>query len=333
MEGAADMPKPSMSAAIVMLAAALFLPAQVIAQDEHDQLTREIFRELIEIDTSQGGSTTLAAEAMAARLRDAGLADEDIHLPGARNDRGSLVARYRGRGSQRPIVLLAHLDVVEARREDWSFDPYKLLEMDGYFYGRGTSDDKAMAAIRIANMIRYKREGWTPERNIIVALTADEETGGPLNGAKWLLDNHPQLVDGEFCLNEGGGGQIKNGRYIANTVQATLVRVLANDQITVTHVAPPEPSPPSPLRPEIMGPIERLTEEFWPGVTVLPVMSTGATDGLYFRNAGLPTYGVSGLFGDVDDSRAHWKDERIGVKQLYEGREFLYRLAMELGSN
>jgi len=454
---------------ILLVAAGLGLQNRPNESLSQDSLAREIYKELIEINTTDSvGDNTKAAEAMAARLRAAGFPDADIRVLGPHPRKGNLVARYRGAGQQKPLLLLAHLDVVEALREDWSFDPFKFLEQDGYFYGRGTSDDKAMAAIWVATFIRLKQEGFRPNRDLIMALTADEE-GGEHNGVQWLLANHRQLIDAEFCLNEGGGGQIKNGRQLLNSVQASekvyqsyrlevknpgghssrptkdnaiyhlaeglarlakhdfpvslnevtrtyyermaalqsgqlaadmravtrrpadregiarlsrspydnallrttcvatrldgghadnalpqtaravvncrvlpgespaevqsaLVRVLGNAKISVTPIGDATPSPPSPLKPEIMGPIERVTSEMWPGIPVVPVMSTGATDGLYLRNAGIPTYGVSGLFSDVDDSRAHGKDERLGVKQFYEGREFLYRLVKALTS-
>jgi acetylornithine deacetylase/succinyl-diaminopimelate desuccinylase-like protein len=436
-------------------------------QPDHAQLARDIFRELIEINTTDSvGDNTKAAEAMAARLRAAGFPADDLKVLAPAERKGNLVARWRGSGTQKPILLLAHLDVVEARREDWSMDPFTFNEKDGYYYGRGTSDDKAMAAIFVANLIRLKQEGFAPQRDIIVALTADEE-GGNHNGVDWLLQNHRALLDAEFTINEGGGGHLKNGRPLLQEVQAsekvyldftlevtnpgghsslpvkenaiyrlaqglarlaqfqfpvklnevtraffsksaafekgqtasdmkavagaspdlqaatrlsdgsaiynsmlrttcvatmlsgghapnalpqvaranvncrilpgedpvevkkTLAKALADEKITITPVGTPRPSEPSPLRPEIVGPIEKLTSEMWPGVPVVPSMSTGATDGLYLRNAGIPTYGVSGLFEDVDDVRAHGRDERIGVKEFHQGREFLYKLVKE----
>ena len=468
---ATTMKNPRNCGSLTFMALAMLVPALLSAQSQHDLLLREIYQELVEIDTSPSEGTALAAEALAARLRGVGFPDEDVQLLGSSSERSNLVARMRGRREQRPIVLLGHLDVVEALREDWSYDPFTLNEIDGYFYGRGTLDDKAMCAIWIANLIRLKREGWVPDRDIIVALTAGEEEGaGPGNGAQWLLANHPDLVDAEFVLNEGGGGQIRDGAYLANTVQAsekvyqsyslevtntgghsslptgdnaiyhlaeglarlaqhefpvvlneitrgyfgqmselesgqtasdmrsliqqdppneaavqrlsaiavynarmrttcvatqleaghaenalpqtaraivncrvlpglpvrevqaTLVRVLNDPEITVTAVAEPTASPPSPLAPEVMGPIRRLTEEFWPGVPVVPEMSAGATDGLFFRNAGIPVYGVDGLFVDMNDNRMHGMDERVGVRQLWESREFLYRLVKELAT-
>jgi acetylornithine deacetylase/succinyl-diaminopimelate desuccinylase-like protein len=185
------------------------------------QLAHDIYQQLVEINTSDSvGNCTAAAEAMAARLKAAGFADEDIKVLGPNLRKGNLVARLHGTGARKPILLLAHTDVVEARREDWSFDPFKFLEKDGYYYGRGTADDKAMAAIFIANLIRFKQEGFKPDRDIIVALTADEE-GGDFNGVDWLLKNHPQLIQAEFGLNEGGGAAIRNGKKLFNSVQAS----------------------------------------------------------------------------------------------------------------
>ncbi len=444
--------------------------AQTTPPSAQRQLARDIFQELIEINTAHSsGNTTQAAEAMVARLKAAGLPAEDVQVLGPEARHGNLVAKLRGTGSRRPLLLLAHLDVVEARREDWSFDPFKFLERDGYFYGRGTSDDKAMAAIWVANLIRYQQEGFKPDRDIVVALTADEESGGDFNGVKWLLENHRDLIDAEYCLNEGGGGVLKNGKHLLNEVQMsekvsrsfrlevknrgghgslprrdnaiyqlaeglvrlakfdfpvklnevtraffermstlemgeiardmkaiartppdpsaglrlcvspyynammrttcvatqleaghamnalpqmaraivncrmlpgespdevqqTLVKVLADDAIVVSPLNEPKLSPPSLLQPEILQPIERITSEMWPGVPVVPTMSTGATDGVYLRQAGIPTYGVSGLFEDIDDVRWHGKDERIGVNEFYEGQEFLYRLVKALSS-
>ncbi len=440
-----------------------FAYAQLLSP--HQQLAREIYKELIEINTSESaGNTTAAAEAMAKRLLDAGFAAADVQVLGADPRKGNLVARLRGNGARRPILLVAHLDVVEARREDWSFDPFKFAEQDGYFLGRGTSDDKAMAAMFAANLIRYKEQGLVPDRDIIVALTADEELGDvPTNGVDWLLKNHRDLIDAEFALNEGGGVTLRNGKPLANRVQASekisatyrlevkdpgghsavpgrenaiyhladglarlakhafpvklteatrayfermaalesgqdaedmraivrdamdssaasrlstraahnaqlrttcvatrldagiannalpqsaraivncrvlpgesvaevqrrLVEVLADEKITVAPVGSYTLSPPSPLKPEIVRPIERLTAEFWPGAPVIPVMSTGATDSRFLRNAGIPAYGHSGLASEPSDNRAHGKDERLAVKSFYDGLEYLYRL-------
>jgi acetylornithine deacetylase/succinyl-diaminopimelate desuccinylase-like protein len=435
----------------------------------NDQRAQAIYKELVEINTTDSvGSVTKAAEAMAARLKAAGFPDADVQILGPDPRKGNLVARFHGTGARRPLLLLAHLDVVEAKREDWSFDPFTFLEKDGFFYGRGTSDDKSMAAQFVANLIRLKEEGFAPDRDLILALTADEE-GGSFNGVEWLVKNHRDLIDAEFAINEGGGGNIRRGKYLTNEVQASekvfqdfrlevtnsgghsslpvrdnaiyhlsaglarlaafdfpvqlnevtrtyfersasvesdpkvaadmravarptpdlaaaarlsaslpyynammrttcvatrlngghannalpqlaganvncrilpgvspasvkdkLVEVLADPKITVSFVDEARPSKPSPLRPDVMTVVESLTKEMFPGVIVVPVMSTGATDGLYLRNGEVPTYGVDGTFGDMDDVRAHGKDERVGVKQYFEGLEFQYRLIKAL---
>src|SRR6266702_1264659 len=186
------------------------------------QLAHDIFKQFIEIKSGYTtGSTTPVAEAAAARLRAAGFPEPDIFLGGPIPTKHNLVARLHGTGAHRPILLLAHEDVVEARREDWSpgLDPYVFTEKDGYFYGRGTSDDKDQAAVWIATLIRMKREGFVPDRDIIVALTADEEGGGPYSGIQWLLKNHRDLIDAELALNEGGYGELSHGQKIANDVQ------------------------------------------------------------------------------------------------------------------
>lgn len=433
----------------------------------NQKLTHDIFKELIEINTTHSsGNTTEAAEAMAARLKAEGFEDKDIFIGGAHPKKGNLVATLRGTSKKKPIILMAHIDVVEAKPEDWSFDPFKFQEIDGYYYARGSSDDKAMASIFVANLIRLKKENYKPERDIMVALTADEE-GGDHNGIAWLLENYPPFKNAEFAINEGGGGQAKDGKKVLNGVQLSekvfqsfkleikdpgghsslprkdnpiyrlakaldhlshydfpmnlndgtraffersaytetgqlaadmkglvqnppnaeavkrmsvtpyynsllrttcvatmleaghaenalpqtatavvncrilpgedpdkikqmLIAVFDDDKILVTPMNPASASPPSPLDPIVIGPIEKVTQKMWPGVPVIPVMSTGATDGAHTRNAGIPTYGVSGLFSDIDDKRAHGKDERINVKAYYEGQEFLYELTKEL---
>jgi acetylornithine deacetylase/succinyl-diaminopimelate desuccinylase-like protein len=466
------------NAAVLTMVLTCLAPLAARAQgtgslDANQQLARDIYKELVELNTTTDadpGGTTQAAEAMAARLRAAGFSGPDVQVLSSGPRDGNLVARLRGSGAsgRKPILLLAHLDVVAARREDWSIDPFTFTEKDGYYYGRGTGDDKAMAAIWVANLIRMKKEGFVPDRDLIVALTADEE-GGDHNGVEWLLANKRDLVDAAYALNEGGGGFLKNGKpfvqnvqaaekvyydftfevrnkgghssrpvkdnaiyHLANAlgrvekydfpvklnpvtrayferlaqvetgqtasdmraiaknpndaaaakrlsespvynsmlrttcvatqltgghapnalpqlaranvncrvlpdhdvkdVHATLVR-LAGD--TAVHVSPaPEPrgGPASPLSDEVLRPIERLTAELWPGIPVVPVMSTGATDGRQLRQGGIPTYGVSGLFGDMDDSRAHGRDERVLIKSFYDAHEFLYRLVKELSS-
>ncbi len=461
------------TAAVAAVLVAPALRAQTMPPEEYQALARSIFSELIRINTTntERGDNTAAATALARRLLDAGFAEEDVHVlvPADAPRKGNLVAVYRGRETGRePILLLAHIDVVEALPEDWSpdIDPFEFIERDGFYYGRGVTDDKDEAAIHVANFIRWKREGFVPDRDIIVALTADEE-GGPRNGVEYLLEEHRDLIDAEYALNEGGGGMEKNGRKISNNVQASekkflnftftgsnpgghsslpvkknaiydlagalralqehefpvmlnevteaffsrsadlvggemgdaMRRVVANPgdraaaatlsvepgynsrlrttcvatllegghasnalpqlatanvncrilpdhdpddvlrglqamaaryDVTVEAAGEARPSPPSPLTDEVLGPIERITEQMWPGVRVLPVMSTGATDGLYLRRSGIPVYGVSGLFGDMDDVRAHGQDERIRVQNFYEGMEFLYRLVKAL---
>jgi acetylornithine deacetylase/succinyl-diaminopimelate desuccinylase-like protein len=437
--------------------------------DEDKQLVFQIYKQLVETNTTNSvGDNTLAAQRMANWLRAAGFPEEDIFIGGKKNRKGNLVARLHGSGSREALLLLAHLDVVEAERSDWSMDPFILQEVDGYFYGRGTLDDKAQAAINIANIIRMKRDGFRPDRDIILALTADEEGGGN-NGVYWLLEHHPELINGAFALNEGGFGLMQDGKRIANGIQtaekifesftvtatnpgghssiprkdnaiydlseallkirdfefplvfnevmrlgferladispgqlgddlngilketpdpaalqrlgnipsinallrttavatmlegghapnalpqsaravvnvrmmpgedvqdvlATLIRVVDNPELQVVFEGGGRPSDPSPLSEEILGAVETITEEMWPGVVVLPTMTTGATDGAKLRNAGMPTYGVSGLFVDRNDVRAHGRDERILVSSFYEGYEFMYRLVKELSS-
>jgi len=446
----------------------IFACVSILSFAQPDQkLTREIFKELIEINTTHStGSTTKAAEAMAVRLKAAGFTDKDIFIGGAAENKGNLVARLKGSGKRKPLLLLAHLDVVEAPKVDWTTDPFKFEEIDGFYYARGASDDKAMASIFVANMIRMKQEKFTPDRDIIMALTADEE-GGEHNGVKWLLENHKDLIDAEYALNEGGRGQEKEGKKILNQVQVsekvyqsftlsvinrgghssqprkdnaiyrlahaldnlsrfdfplnlndgtrvyfeksskietgqlaadmaeiiksnydpeslkrlsvypnynallrttcvatmisgghadnalpqqananvncrilpgedpalikeTLIKIFDDKGITVTAKNEANLSPPSGLNPDVFKPIERVTQQMWPGVPVVPTMSTGATDGAHLRNDGIPTYGVCGIFADVNDVRAHGKDERIGVKAYYEGQEFLYQVVKEL---
>ncbi|HEX5764007.1 MAG TPA: M20/M25/M40 family metallo-hydrolase [Woeseiaceae bacterium] len=434
----------------------------------HQKLARDLLQELVEIDTTDSnGDNSAAAEAMAARLLAAGFPEEDVKVLKPRDKKGNLVARYRGRNVDRkPLLLLAHIDVVEADPADWTLDPFTFIEQDGYYYGRGTTDDKDEAAIHVANLIRLRQEGFQPDRDIIIALTADEESG-TANGVQWLLENHRDLIDAEYALNEGGGGAMQDGRRISNAVQASekvyqsyllevtnpgghsslpvkdnaiyrladaLARIrdydfpvslndvtrvyfersaaieggelgeamrgilesppdpgaiaflsgkpfynsrlrttcvatmlsgghaenalpqraranvncrilpgepvenvqaaletaIADNEVLVSPVAEAKPSPPSPLTPEVLGPIEQITEDLWPGVPVLPTMSTGATDGLYLRNAGIPVYGVSGLFSDIDDNRAHGQNERILIRSYFEGQEFLYQLTKAL---
>src|SRR5689334_9570085 len=197
--------------AIGLMFLLLAISARSAFGESPNELARSIYQELIEINTTaSAGDTTKAAEAMAQRLLTAGFPPDDIQVIASFPRRGNLVARYRGTGLRRPVLLLAHLDVVEAVREDWATDPFKLTERNGYFYARGSADDKAMAAIWVANFIEMRREGFMPDRDLILALTADEE-GGDHNGVQWLLETHRESIDAEFALNEGGGGQLKDG--------------------------------------------------------------------------------------------------------------------------
>jgi acetylornithine deacetylase/succinyl-diaminopimelate desuccinylase-like protein len=205
----------------------LCVAASTMPPETDQRLAHDIYKEIIEIKSGYTtGATTPVVDAVAARLRAAGFPEPDLFIGGAIPTKANLVVRYQGTGKLKPILLLAHTDVVEAKREDWSMDPFTFTEKDGYFYGRGTGDDKAQAAVWIANLIRYRREGYKPDRDIIVALTADEEGGGPYNGVAWLLKNHRELIDAEFCLNEGGRGLLVDGKRVANEIQAAEKWVL-----------------------------------------------------------------------------------------------------------
>ena len=195
--------------------------SRAMPPESDQQLARAIYKEIIEIQSGYTtGATTPVAEAVARRLRAAGFDERDIFVGGAAPNKMNLVVRYHGTGRRRPILLLAHTDVVEAKREDWTMDPFVLNEKDGFFYGRGTGDDKAQAAIWIANLIRYKQEGFKPDRDLIVALTADEEGGGPFNGVQWLLANKRDLIDADYALNEGGWGESVNGTKLSNDLRS-----------------------------------------------------------------------------------------------------------------
>src|SRR5713226_1433523 len=206
---------------LILILCAASVTAQTTRPEAERKLAYDIYKEFVEIQSGfTTGATTPVAQAAAIRLRAAGFPESDIFVGGANPKKANLVVRYHGTGPLKPILLLAHIDVVEAKREDWSMDPFQLIERDGFFYGRGTGDDKAQAAIWIANLIQYKNEGFKPDRDIIVALTADEEGGGPYNGVDWLLKNHRGLIDAEFALNEGGKGQMVNGKRVSNDIQA-----------------------------------------------------------------------------------------------------------------
>src|ERR1700676_2855639 len=197
-------PKTLAFVVLVLAGTPFSISAQTLSPNQ--QFAREIYKELVEINTvTPTGDTSKAAEAMAARLRAAGYSGADVQVFNPAPRKGNLVARLHGTGARKPILLMAHLDVVEARREDWSVDPFKLLEKDGYFYARGSGDDKFMAATFVANMIRYKQEGYKPDRDIILLLETDEEILD-LNavGVQWILKNHPNLIAPKFPLTEAG---------------------------------------------------------------------------------------------------------------------------------
>lgn len=446
--------------ALALASLSLTAAAQSRASASDRDLARDMFRELIAIDTSEpAGNPRAASEAIAARLKSAGFAPEDVEIVGAEPRLGNLVARLRGSGSAPPLLLMAHLDVVSARREDWSMDPFTMIEKEDFFYGRGTQDNKAGVAILAANLIRLKRDGFRPSRDVLIALTADEETTG--NGISWLLANHAGVKRAAMALNaDAGHGLLQNGKklvlgvqasekvyvsyqlevrnpgghssvprpdnaiyqlaraldrlsklqfpvritevtrlYLARTgelggpdaadfrgaaatppdaaavgrllsnpshasalhttcvatllkgghaenalpqtataivncrvlpdekladVERTLVKAIADPEVTIKQTAEATPSPPSPLTKEVMGTLEDLARRHFPGVIVIPEMSAGATDGLFVRNAGIPVYGVSAIFSEPDDVRAHGRDERVPVKSFYEALDFWY---------
>src|SRR5215470_9307690 len=206
-----------------------FLPVAAACQQpqsslppEH-QIARDIFKELIEINTTDtpAGNVTTAAEAMAARFHAAGFLAEDVQVLGPLPNKKNLVVRLHGRGPAKPILFIGHLDVVQALRQDWSMDPFKFTETDGFFYGRGTSDIKQGDAILVANFLRLKKEGWRPSRDLILALTADEE-GGESNGIQWLIQNHRELIDAEYCINtDAGDFETKQGKRLLLGMQTS----------------------------------------------------------------------------------------------------------------
>jgi acetylornithine deacetylase/succinyl-diaminopimelate desuccinylase-like protein len=445
------------------------LPAQAPAPRAGEAAFRELYKELIEIDTTlSAGSCTAAAGAMSARLKAAGLPAGDIQIliPPDRPKDGNLIATLRGQDREaKALLLLAHVDVVEAKREDWVRDPFKLVEEDGWFYARGASDDKAMAAVFTDSLTRYQTEGFKPRRDIKLALTCGEESPDTFNGVEWLMKNHPETLKASFAINEGAGGELDDaGKPVTLQVQAgekvyqdftleatnggghssrpvkdnaiyhlaaglsrisawkfpislnpvtrayfeaqaklrpasasdiravlknppddaaaerlwaenaswnsmlrttcvatmvtaghapnalpqraqanvncrilpgvsidavreTLVKVLADGAITVKPVGTPSPvSPPPTLSPEILNPIRSLSDRLWPGATIVATMSTGATDSRFLNATGTPSYGLSGMFHDKEGSRAHGLNERIRVKSLLDGREFLYEI-------
>jgi acetylornithine deacetylase/succinyl-diaminopimelate desuccinylase-like protein len=432
-------------------------------------LARAVLEQLVALDTSQSANdSTTAAESVAARLRGAGVPAADVRVVGPSARKKNLVARLHGDGKRKPLLLLAHLDVVDARRADWSMEPFKLVERDGYLYGRGTQDDKALGALWVAIFLRLHREHVPLDRDVILALTADEENG-PDNGVKWLLTHERGLIDGDLVLTEGGIGELKAGRRLAIDVQAAekvyvdfaleakskgghsslpeadnaIVRVaeaavrvhrhafpvelnavtrayfqrmaeieggpaaadlravartppdlaaaarlssiprynarlrttcvpteisgghapnalpqsarvnincrvlpghtaddvarelnlaVADPAVELSRVSAMDASPPSPLPAELSSVIERAAAAVWPGVPLLPVMGTGATDGRFLRAAGIPTYGLTGLFVDIDDVRAHGRDERLLARSFVEAHAFLTRVVWALAA-
>jgi acetylornithine deacetylase/succinyl-diaminopimelate desuccinylase-like protein len=439
------------------------------------QQMRSIYQELVETNTTNSvGSCTVAAKKMAARLRKGGYADSEMQIivPPGGPAKGNLVARLKGDGSKKPLLLLAHIDVVEAKREDWERDPFKLVEENGMFYARGASDDKAMAAAFVNNMILYKKERLPLKRDVILALTCDEElVPSEFDGAEYLVKHHRALIDAEIALNEGGGGLLdKEGKPVRHgiqagekiyqsfqlevsnpgghssapyrdnaiyhlseglarlgqfsfpfklspvtrtyyermsavekgqvaedmkailrdppdqaaldrlytlspshnstvrttcvatrveaghadnalpqrarasvncrilpgesiaEVQATLQRVVADDKIRITRIGEGVDGPMPPMTPALMKAVEEISNDMWPGVPVIPTMATGGTDGRYLNNAGIWTYGISGMFHGPEGSGAHGLNEHIRVKSLYDGQEYLYRLGKRLAT-
>jgi acetylornithine deacetylase/succinyl-diaminopimelate desuccinylase-like protein len=457
--------------AALLSAAAIALPAGAWADEVRpDQAAfRELYKELVETNTTySAGDCTLAAQRMAARLTKAGYPEADVQVfthPDFPKE-GGLTAVLQGSDpSAKAILLLAHIDVVEAKREDWQRDPFTLVEENGYFFGRGASDDKAMASVWVDSLIRYRQEGFQPKRSIKLALTCGEETTKAFNGADWLVQNRRDLIDAAFALNEGAGGRLDaQGSRIALGVQAgekvyqdfslettnpgghssrpvkenaiyelsaglskigafefptqlsdatrlyftrmgevtggetgaamtalaadpkdakadavvskdpswhsmlrttcvatmidgghapnalpqrahanvncrifpgtsveevrqRLVAIVDDPKIKISVVQPESPTPSAPpLSRQILGPIEAVSAKLWPNVPLIPAMSTGATDGRYLNAGGIPTYGLSGMFGDPDGGGVHGLNERIRVRSLYEGRDFLYEV-------
>jgi len=458
---------------VPMRFAALLLLASLVWCADLDeatrQLSRDIFRELIEINTTDSvGDNTRAAEAMAKRLRDAGFPAADVQVLAPAPRKGNMVARIHGTGAHKPVLIIGHLDVVEARREDWSSDPFQFLEKDGYFYGRGTQDMKVNDAILVTTFIRFRREGYRPDRDLILALTSDEETGAH-NGVEWLLKTHRDLVDAEFVLNaDAGGVTTMHGKPVDVDIEASekqyadfeltslnpgghsslptpdnaiyhltdalsrlehspfpielnavtrtyferraplenpqsradmnailhdrpdaqavarlsrdprfnstmrttcvatrlnaghannalpqsakaivncrilpghspeetrqaLVRIFDDPKVSIAFADATKPPDskgfPTVLPPpEVLGPLEKVSAELWPGAPVIPDMETGASDSIYTMAAGIPSYGVNGVAIDQDDIRAHGKDERVRVTSYFDGVVFYYRL-------
>ena len=461
---------------LLLCAVSLVPIADAQLDDSTKQLAHDIFKQLIEINTTDSvGNVSTAADAMAQRFREAGFPDTDIHIGGPNDRKKNVVVHYHGSGKQKPVLLIGHLDVVEARREDWTTDPFQFVEKDGYFYGRGTQDMKDGDAIMVTTLLRFKKEGFVPDRDIILALTADEE-GGQSNGVDWLIKNHRDWIDAEFVLNHDGGGilaehgkplmmliepaeklyadytltvtspgghsslpvpdnaiyhltdgltrlehykfpvelnnvtrayfermsKVEKGQRstdmksvakeppdaqaaarlsedpIYNSILHTtcvatrlnaghannalpqsaqanvncriepghspedirqqLEKIVADSKISISYVAPigggakTQAVVPPPLRDDIMKSLEKITDEMWPGLPVIPDQASGASDGVYTNAAGMPTYLISGEAIDRDDIRAHGKDERIKQDSFYHALDFYYRFLKLLTS-
>jgi acetylornithine deacetylase/succinyl-diaminopimelate desuccinylase-like protein len=439
--------------------------------DVDRQLARDMLKGLVEINTTHAHGSAGAAQAIQSWLLSAGFPPTDVVLlaPPDHPTKGSVVVRYRGRHSAHPVLFLGHLDVVEAKADDWSVDPFKLTQQDGWFYGRGTIDMKDGDAAMTESLVRLKRERYTPDRDLIFAFTADEEAGGDANGPAFLLKEHRDLIDADLVINlDGGGGNLRDGRPLyfevgtsektyltyslettspgghgslpgpdnaiyhlaaglgrieafkfpvtltattrssfqklaaldpgpagidmravaqtppdpaaaqrlsenvrfnaqlrttcvptlisgghaenalpqrakatiqcrmmpgdsADNVQTLLVTALNDATIKVTLDAPPIVSPESPPTPQIMNKVGAVAHSMWPGVPIVPTMATGFSDDRQTRNAGIPSYDVSGVWMDADENRAHGRDERIGVQAFDESVEFTYRLIKAMG--
>jgi acetylornithine deacetylase/succinyl-diaminopimelate desuccinylase-like protein len=453
-----------------VVAIGLALPAAAQDRDKGQARFRALYKELVETNTSlSAGDCTLAARRMAAHLKAAGYPDSDLHIftaPGHPKEGGLVAVLHGSDPKAKAVLLLGHLDVVEAKRQDWTRDPFTLIEEKGYFYGRGASDMKAQVAAWVDTLVRLKEEGFAHRRDITLALTCGEETSTAFNGAGWLATKERALIDAGFALNEGGGGKLdEKGKPLALTIQAAekypqnytlevtnagghssrpvpdnaiyrlavgltkisayqfpvqsspitrtyfakmapqvggekgaamaafaqnpgdakAAAVLARDpsynavlhttciptllnaghannalpqradanincrifpgtsveqvraklqeliadpqiKVTVADKRSEVPKGPQPLTPQIFKPVEQVAARLWPGVPVVPFMSAGATDGAFLTPAGIPTYGVSGMFGDPDGNGAHGLNERLRVSSVYKGRDFLYEV-------
>ncbi len=455
---------------VAALAASLASAATPRSPADSEQLAHAVLAELVGLDTTHAVGSARAAEGLAARFKAAGFPAEDIYVGGPRPDKMNIVVRLHGRGKGTPVLFNAHLDVVEAIRETWSVEPFALTEKDGFFYGRGTQDVKEEVAILSANLLRLKREGWQPDRDVILFFNTDEEAGGDANGVDWMLATHRPLIEAGLVINQDAGhAHARGGKPVWNSMQtaekvyatytlsttgsgghsslptrdnaigrlaralvrldgyqfpvrlgettrrylvasranasaaeaaaidalmahpddaqalevlrdvpalnaqlhstcpatllqggqsesalpmraqatiqcrllpdespdavlATFRRVIADPAVEIGVLWAPVASPEARLDPAVVAKVERVTGEMWPGVGVVPVMSSGASDNVYFRGAGLATFGVSGTAIEEGDSRAHGRDERVGVTAFYESLEFSYRLIRALAA-